>query len=60
MKNWIKRNLPTPVTTVLKILFQYALRLFYWTDISQLTSRFAEIITPYHCRGNRIPFEAIR
>ena len=30
------------------------------TDIAQMTSRFAEIIPPYHRRGNRIPFAAIR
>jgi len=29
-------------------------------DISQITSRFAEIIPPYHRRGNCIPFAAIR
>ena len=29
-------------------------------DIAQMTSRFAEIIPPYHRRGNRIAFAAIR
>ena len=29
-------------------------------DITQMTSGFAEIIPPYHRRGNRIPFAAIR
>ena len=29
-------------------------------DITQMTSRFAEIIPPYHRRGNGIPFAAIR
>lgn len=33
MKNWIKTNFPAPVTTVLKVLFQYALRLFYWSQV---------------------------
>ncbi len=32
----------------------------FYTDIAQMTSRFAEIIPPYHRRGNRIPFAAIR
>ena len=32
----------------------------YLPDITQMTSRFAEIIPPYHRRGNCIPFAAIR
>ncbi len=39
---------------------RYYAETFIPPDISQMTFRFAEIIPPYHCRGNRIPFTAIR
>ena len=42
------------------IRLRLRLPLFLLTDITQMTSRFAEIIPPYHRRGNCIPFAAIR
>ena len=33
MREWLKANLPTPVTTVVRILLQYARRLSYWIQV---------------------------